>query len=117
MLAVEAGPSSTMVRWRLATDTQAGGVSTNYYNNIENRLPDVDAVAVVAKQANLRTLPGIWSGTGPSSKDCTCAYVPREIGPKGVELTSLYPSLPASVTEIELRVPGFNPLTAAITRD
>jgi hypothetical protein len=116
LLAVQAGPGSTAVRWRLSTDEPVRGVSTNYYNNIRNRLPDTDAVALVAKQANLRMLPGIWSGSGPSTNDCTCAYVPDELGPAGVELSSLYPALPDTVTEVELRVPGFPALAAPVTR-
>jgi hypothetical protein len=116
LLAVQAGPRSTAVRWRLSTDDPIGTVSTNYYNYLYNRLPDTDAVALLAEEANLRMLPGIWSGTGLSSKDCTCAYVPGKVGPEGVELSSLYPPLPTSVTRIQLQVPGFPALAAPVTR-
>jgi hypothetical protein len=117
LLAVRAGPRSTEVRWRLSSATTTPGLSTNYYNNIENRLPDTDAVALVAKQANLRSLPGIWSVGSLNDQDCTCAYVPRGLGPAGVEMSNLYPALPANVTEVQLLVPGFPALTAPVTRN
>jgi len=117
LLAVRAGPRSTEVRWRLSSPSKTPGLSTNYYNNIENRLPDTDAVALVAKQANLRALPGIWSVGSLNDQDCTCAYVPRGLDPTGVEMSNLYPALPANVTEVQLLVPGFPALTAPVTRN
>ncbi len=117
LLAVQARPGSTAVRWRLSTDQPIGSTSTNYYNNAIFRIPSTDAVALVAKQINLRALPGIWSRGDFNTTDCTCAYVPRKLGPDGVEMSSLYPALPENVTEIQLRVPGFPALAAPVTRN
>jgi hypothetical protein len=116
ILSVLAGPGSTAVRLRLATDQPIQGVSTNYYQVDEHHAPDISGVALLAPTANLRLLPGIWSGSEPASDNCTCSKVPGALGPEGVELSAVYPALPANVTQVQLKVRGFPALSAPVTR-
>jgi hypothetical protein len=116
LLAVTAGTSSTAVRWRLSSDDPIATVSTNYYNRTGRAVPDTTQVVLVAKSIDKRFSPATWLGSVPSAQECTCAYNPRSLGPEGVELSSLFESLPSTVTEVELRVPGFAALTAPVSR-
>ena len=47
---------------------------------------------------------------------CTCAPTPWTNGPQGVELSGVYAALPASVTEVEVQIPGFPTITVPVTR-
>jgi hypothetical protein len=116
LLAVQAGPGSTAVRWRMATDQPIDSISSNYYRDPDRPVQDTSLVVLVAKSADLRLDPAVWSGSGPSSDNCTCSWNPTELGPDGLELSSLYPALPAEVTEVELRVPGFPAVTGPVSR-
>jgi hypothetical protein len=117
ILAIDAGENSTAVRWRLSTDNSIDAVSTNYYHEGSRPVPDTSLVALVAKSINRRYSPATWGAPESPGEECTCAYNPRALGPEGVELSSLYPALPSTVTEVELRVPGFPALAAPIARD
>lgn len=116
LLAVDAGVTSTAVRWRLSSNQPVDTVSSNYYNQSERTAPDTSEATLTAPTADLRLDSGIWYGTAPASQDCTCAWVPRSLGPDGVELSGLFPALPTAVTQIELRVPGFPKVSAAVSR-
>ncbi len=57
-----------------------------------------------------------WTGTNDLWGDCTCGSRPKVIDADGVEVSLLFPALADSATEIQLKIPGFVPLTAPVTR-
>lgn len=116
ILSVTASATSTAVRARLASDDTGVTVSTSAYKRDWHNNGDFSAVALLAQQANLRLLPGVWTGSISASDNCTCSKVPSELGPEGVEISIVYPALPTSVSEIQLQMPGFPKVTAPVTR-
>jgi hypothetical protein len=112
LLSVRAGPNSTAVRWRMSTVQPFELLSSSAYRTAELAVPDVSAVTLVATQANLLLRTGHW--LQPS--DCTCAWLPNGLDSTGVEMSILYPALPASVTEVQLKVPGFPAVSGPVTR-
>jgi hypothetical protein len=116
LISVQAGANSTAVRWRIATDQPITSVSTNFYHRPLRSTADTSAVTLIAKQADLLLYPSVWAGTDALSQDCTCSWTPSRLGPDGLEMSSLYPNLPASVTEVQLKVPGFPAVTGPVTR-
>lgn len=116
LLSVQAGPNSTAVRWRMSTDDPDVFVVTSPYQTQEIGVPDVSSVTLVAKQANLLLKTGHWYIAGRQGAECTCSWTPTVLGPAGMELSILYPALPDSVTEVEMRVPGFPALVGPVTR-
>ena len=116
LIAVQAGPNSTAVRWRMATDADDVVPLTSAYSDPARPIPDISSVTLVAKQADLVLKSGRWGNRDATSGECTCAWSPRVLGPDGVEMSILFQALPASVTEIELHVPGFPTLTGPVTR-
>ena len=117
ILSVSASAASTAVRARLSSDDSGVPVSTSAYKQLQHNNGDFSAVELLARQANLRLLPGTWSGSVPASDNCTCSKVPSELGPEGVEISIVYPALPPSVNEIQLQMPGFPKVTVPATRN
>jgi hypothetical protein len=116
LLAVDAGSTSTAVRWKLSSDRPIEVVASTYYSRRDRSVADTTNVTLVAPSANLLLAAATWSGSAPASQDCTCARNPASLGPEGVELSSLFPALPSTVTEVQLRVPGFPPVSAPVRR-
>jgi hypothetical protein len=116
LLAVQAGPTSTAVRWRMASDDPDVTLVPSAYSDPTKAIPDTAGVILVAKQANLLLKTGHWAGKTAQSGECTCSWSARDLGPAGLEMSILYPALPTSVTEVELRVPGFPSLSGPVTR-
>lgn len=117
VLAVDAGPASTSVRWRLSSDTPLENLSLTLYSDPSWAVNDTSAITLESKQANLRLFSSHWEGLQPFSADCTCAFLPANLSVAGgVELSNLYPALPESATEVQFRVPGFPAITANVTR-
>ena len=116
LVSVQAGANSTAVRWRMATDDPDLTPVNSPYQTQEIGSPDVSAVTLVAAQANLLLRAGHWHGEEGRGAECTCSWLPRSIGPGGFEMSILYEALPASVTEVELHVPGFPALVGPVSR-
>ncbi|MBT0772639.1 hypothetical protein KIH74_27090 [Kineosporia sp. J2-2] len=114
ILAVDAGGSSTHVRYSLSSDVEITPSMARYVEVADRslRVPQL-----IAESADLRLMTGNWKSEGEVTGDCVCAWVPALIGPEAVELSILYPVLPESVTEVQFTMPGFEPLTAPVTRD
>lgn len=116
VLSVTAGPASTAVRWRMSSERPVGNVSTETYRTQYWGLPDVSKVVLEAKQADLRLKTSHYTSVSAYTGNCTCAFISGDLGPSGLEMSILYPALPPSVTEVELRVPGFPALAVPVTR-
>lgn len=111
ILSLESSSASTLVRYVITADEQTKEQLSQY-------LPDAGGsmgsrVELAVPQADLLLTPGNWSGL---SSDCTCTWHANEFGPDGLQMSALFPALPDSVTEAQLVIPGFEPLTAPVTR-
>ena len=87
------------------------------YFDLDWPVQDTSQITLESQQADLRLHASHWHGTIIHSAYCTCAMLPEHLSTSGGEvLSSLYPALPASVTDVQLRVPGFPALTGPVTR-
>ncbi|GAB6899766.1 hypothetical protein [Kineosporia succinea] len=109
VLALEAGKSSTHVRFSLSAQEEHQ-ITTSRYTGSGGQ-----GFRTATVTANGQTINGAeWTGPEGGTKDCTCGRAPESVGPAGVEISLLLPALPEAVTEIQLSVPGFVPLTVAV---
>lgn len=112
VLAVDAGKSSTHIRFALSAPEET---------LLEEDAYDGDgagfgSATVYAESQNLTWSGSQWSAPDSTATDCTCGRVPESVGPGGVEVSLLLPTIPDSVDEIQLSIPGFVPLTAQVSR-
>lgn len=117
VLAVRASTASTVVRWRLSANEPVTTLSLDAYRNLDWKVDDVSGVTLVAKQADLQLKAGHWANSQVVSGNCICAWQPNNVDSAGIELSMLYPALPASVTEVQLKVPGFPAISVPVTRE
>ncbi|GLY27100.1 hypothetical protein [Kineosporia sp. NBRC 101731] len=108
--AVDAGESSTHVRFSLSASSEQQLSSGRY----------TDSSGAGFRTATLtaagQTVTGAeWTGADGGRADCTCGREPKTVGPAGIDISLLFPALPGSVTEVQLTVPGFVPLTVPVS--
>ncbi|GLY27098.1 hypothetical protein [Kineosporia sp. NBRC 101731] len=113
ILAVDVSESSTHVRFSMSAESELRLRLAGY---IETTLSGFHTATLVAEQADLSMTGARWIGANELSADCTCGRRPEVVDADGVEVSLLFPALPASVTEVQLKVPGFVPLTAPVNR-
>lgn len=115
VVGVDAGPQSTRLRLRFSSQAEV----EPHPQALEGTKAGVDigAVELIARSANQR-LAVVYADFGDLLGDalCMCSSLPQTIGPEGVDLSALYPPLPAGVTEVQVAVPGISPITAPVTR-
>ena len=112
IVAVRAAAGSTVLWWRLSVP--GGEIEVDSKPWSSRTVGDTDRVRIAVPSADLELSPGIWS---PGMlRDCACSKVPHTVGPRGVELSALYPALPESATEAEVRIPGFEAVRVPVTR-
>jgi hypothetical protein len=111
---VQASADSTVLRWRLSVPS--GEVKLSNKDWGIRALGNIDRVALVATGEDLQLNPVTWKAPKGTLRDCGCSKVPYGVGPKGAELGALYSALPASVTEVEVRIPGFAAVKVPVTR-
>lgn len=111
ILSLESSSASTLVRYVITAEEQTSEQLSRYMPDSGGSMGS--RVELAAPQADLLLAPGNWSGL---SSDCTCTWHAKEFGPDGLQMSALFPALPDSVTEAQLVIPGFEPLTAPVTR-
>jgi len=117
VLAVESSATSTMLKWRVSSDPELSLLDFVYYGDLDWVVKGSSQVVLESEEADLRLQAGHWYGTKPHSEHCTCALLPEDLTTSGgEELTSLFPALPGSVTEVRVRIPDFPALTVPVTR-
>ncbi|GAB3242169.1 hypothetical protein [Kineosporia babensis] len=113
ILAVDVSETSTHVRFAMSAQTE---LKLDLGGYVENTQHGFNTVRLIAEQADLSMSGARWTGAKDLGSDCTCGRRPEVIDDRGVQVSLLFPVLPENVTEIQLKVPGFVPLTAPVNR-
>lgn len=115
VLGVDAGPQGTRLRLRFSS---ASAVQP-HPQALEGAkaASDIGSIELVAPSANQR-LTAVYADFGDLLGDalCMCSQLPETIPPEGVDVSALYPPLPAGVTQVQVAVPGVAPITAPVNR-
>jgi hypothetical protein len=108
VLSVTALEQSTTLAYQLtaAGDTRTGG---EYVLDSPR-----SGIQLVSRQAGQRFF--VESFASGSFAHCVCSERPIGLGSAPVFQYAAYPPLPASVTEVEVQVPGLKPVTVPVTR-
>jgi hypothetical protein len=112
VLAVESDSRSTVLRWRLSAD-QTGTVTPGLFSRGTTDA-DTSGIALVSAQSQQRLVPGTY--VQGLFKRCACAKGPYRTGPEGIEMSATFAPLPATVSEVQVRIPTFAPVTVQVTR-
>jgi len=108
--AVEAGTSSTLVRFTLRNvDDSDPLLPLEGFNSRTPMTRDVRDIALVDADANVRLQPFL---AVPQSGDrtesfCTCAAAPLQMSQEGQLLSATFPPLDAGTTTVSLELPNF----------
>ncbi|GAB3242152.1 hypothetical protein [Kineosporia babensis] len=110
---VTAGPASTHVRVSVVAEQASDVRAINYASKFGLR---ESALEISAPQQDLKLLRSTWRSDNGLYSMCACASLPQRFTPEPMELSGIFPALPEETTEIEVSYPGFDPVTAPVTR-
>ena len=110
ILKVERLTDSTVLTWRLKSATGAA-VATNSFQLSKPPFLDTRYVGLIDRSTKRTyyayTYVPAKQGNG-ADVSCLCAGIPDEVGASGTVLQTILPPLPASVTSVDVTIPGFD---------
>lgn len=107
VLAVEVGPNDTLLRWRL----KSTGPLLSVLGSTLGASTQVDARGVAVFDPSAQKLFRSPLFSSSSGNSCVCSLTPVKLDGKGQVLTGLYLPLPPGASRVEVRIPGFPPIT------
>lgn len=113
ILSVEVTAEAILLRWRL----KSAGPLLKLRPDTLRESPGTDAadVALVDPVAQKQAKPSRFKDR--NALRCTCSSVPLSIDAEGQIVTGFYPPLAEETKQVEVRIPGFPPITnVAVTR-
>ena len=116
ILAVEVGPSSILLRWRLRST--AGSLDLDgltFAPPTEPSSSSLLGVALVDPVGRESVRPYVFRAR-EYGVSCVCSIVPVEIDRRGQELSGLYPLFTTAPAQVEVHIPGFPPIGVPVTR-
>ncbi len=110
ILAVEVGPSGTLLRWRLRSTGALLNLRSSLFSSSAQPSGSASDIALVNPAANELAKPFRYR-PGQFGISCVCSSVPDKVDQTGQELTGLYPPFSQEPTQVEIRIPGFPAIT------
>jgi hypothetical protein len=114
ILAVDSGPRSAVLRWRLRTDQVTTQQRTDIFMAPGHESGDTSGVALIDTATGDKLLPGYYVMTDLTA--CTCSFVPEKLGPAGVQMSAVYPPLAVGTASVQVAIPGFRSVSVPVTR-
>lgn len=112
VLQVRATPSNTHVVWRLKSATTSK-VDTFSFQFASAPLADTRLLGIVDPTTRTTYRPYTYAPAKGNGNDnaCTCSDLPAGVDENGEILDAVVPPLPASVTTVNVTMPGFATIT------
>lgn len=114
IVAVEIGPADILLRWRIRSTGPALRLQLTTFSSESRPQLTASEVTLMSPAADEEAGPFRFSA-GQFGRACVCSITPIEIDATGQEMTGLYPLFSSVPTEVEVRIPGFPPITAPVT--
>lgn len=114
VLQVRSMTGSTVLRWRLKVPDTSALVLPGTLAPPGEGARGTDWVRLVSRAADYSAYPATYESV--TIGDCTCAPMPQQTGPNGVEMSGIYPALPEGASEVEVRIRGFPAITVPVER-
>lgn len=108
---VTATPEATLLRYQLTAQNDTGGlwwVAGRYWFDQPTLQPP-------GAETKLQSVTGAVPVDGNTENRCVCTSV-RFAGPDPRSQTTLYPPLPEGAGEVEVTLPGLDPVTVPVSR-
>ena len=116
IVAVEAGSSGTVLRWRLKSAGAPLRLRPSTLSSSEQPALGATEVTLVDPAGKELAKPFRFRA-GDYGVSCVCSSTPNEVDQTGQELSGLYPPFSQAPTRVEIRIPGFPPITGVpVTR-
>lgn len=116
IVAVEIGPSGTLLRWRIKSTGDPLSLRPSTFSSREQPSGVGSDIALVNPAVKELTKPFRYR-PGQFGISCVCSSVPTKVDRTGQELSGLYPAFSQEPTQVEVRIPGFPPITGVpVTR-
>ncbi|MGH9153663.1 MAG: hypothetical protein ACRD03_14970, partial [Acidimicrobiales bacterium] len=116
VLAVEVEDAAILLRWRLRSTGETLVLRATTFSSFGQPSRSATEVALVDPAGQELARPFRTRGTS-FGISCICSFVPNEVDGTGQELTGLYPRFSRDAPEVEVRIPGFPPITGVpVTR-
>lgn len=110
VVAVEVEDAAILLRWRLRSTGETLVLRATTFSSFGQPSRSATEVALVDPAGQELARPFRTRGTS-FGISCICSFVPNEVDGTGQELTGLYPRFSRDVREVEVRIPGFPPIT------
>ncbi len=110
VLSVETGPAAVLLRWRI----KSTGPTLRLLAETFRESPGTDTADVVLVDPAAQKLAKPSRFRDKFGVRCACSTVPVEVDAKGQVLTGLYPPLSEATQQVEVRIPGFPPITNVV---
>lgn len=107
VLEVRAGTTTTLLRWRLRSPATERVRTYTSALSLPSRF-DTRAVTLLDEQGGQRLQPYTYiPQLNQNPISCVCSRLPADIGPDGLLMYGLYPSLAPGTTAVDVAIPGF----------